>query len=261
MADWNPALYLQFKAERTQPARDLLARIEAENPARVLDVGCGPGNSTDLLASRWTKAEVIGIDSSAKMIEQARKDHPKQQWPQLRWVEKDACGELSELGMFDVVFSNAALQWMADHDRLVPRLFALLEKNGTLAVQVPWIDNSPLHAAVYATAESAKWKSMIRPVAFPIYTSPETYYRQLSLLTDAISLWQTSYYHVMPSHGAIIEWSRSTFMRPYLDQLNSPEVERDFENDVLKSIKTAYPSQANGRILFPFRRVFFIARK
>ncbi len=260
MQTWNPALYLKFKDERTQPARDLLATVDAENPRRVLDLGCGPGNSTILLAERWPDAIVTGIDSSAAMIRKARADYPADRFPKLHWTEKSADTDMADLGHFDVVFSNAVLHWIPDHDRLIPRLFALLGKDGILAVQVPNNTDSPLHTAVRDTARSAKWKDRLPSEPSFTYDPPETYYRQLAPLTPDVRLWQTVYYHLMASHQDIIDWSRGTYMRPYLDQLPDDATRQDFENDILATIIPAYPQQENGMILFAFRRLFFIAR-
>lgn len=254
MTDWNPALYLKFGNERTQPAYDLANRIPTENPERILDIGCGPGNSTDILAGRWPKAEVTGIDSSASMIEKARNDHPA-----LRWIEKDAGKDLSDLGTFDIVFSNAALQWIPDHDRLIPHIFSLLKKDGILAVQVPNNGNSPMQTAARTTASSTKWKKYFATDSFQIYDSPETYYSQISPLTAHVQFWQTIYYQIMASHESILEWSRATFMRPYLDSLPGDAERKTFEDDILQIITPAYPLQKNGKILFPFKRLFFIA--
>ena len=261
MTDWDPELYLRFKTERTQPARDLLSRIVLENPRRVLDIGCGPGNSTALLADRWPDADITGLDNSAEMIVQARGDHPESQWPRLRWIVKDAGGDNTGLGTFDIVFSNAALQWMPDHDRLIPHLFSSLNTGGVFAVQVPNNSDSLMHAAVLITAKSRQWRNRLPGDPPQTYDSPEAYYRRLSLLSRRIDLWQTVYYHVMPSHQAILDWSRGTFMRPYLSRLDDEEKRKDFESDVLHALNDAYRPQENGKILFPFRRLFFIARK
>lgn len=254
MSDWNPALYMKFGSERTQPAIDLVNRIQHPHPKRILDIGCGPGNSTILLARRWPKAEIIGLDSSAEMIARAQADYP-----QLQWVHKDAGGELQTLGQFDIVFSNAALQWIPNHAHLLPNIFALLNRHGILAVQVPNNNDAPLHIAVRATAASPRWRDQIRLESSQVYDPPETYYDQIATLTDQIDLWQTIYYHIMGSHQDLIDWSRGTYMRPFLNALPTEELQEVFAADVLQAIKPAYIPQENGHILFPFQRIFFTA--
>lgn len=256
MADWNPSLYLKFGDERTQPARDLLHRVELERPGRVLDVGCGPGNSTMLLARRWPDAEVIGLDSSASMLEQARNEHPH-----LRWIEGDAGQDMPELGTFDVVFSNAALQWIPDHDAMIPRLFGMLKPGGVLAVQIPQNFESPMHNAVRDAAKAAAWRTHIKPGVTQIYEPMQAYYDRLARLTDDARLWHTTYYHILDSHEHLIDWSRATYMRTYLNQLDTDALKKEFEQDVLALARTAYPVQPTGKIIFPFKRFFFIAGK
>lgn len=256
MSEWNPAQYLKFKNERTQPSHDLLARIGLDSPERVLDVGCGPGNSTALLAARWPAADVTGLDSSADMIAKAADQHPR-----LRWLERDASRDLSDLGLFDVVFSNAALQWIPDHDSLIPRLFGLVGPGGVLAVQVPNNDASPLHSAVREVALSPGWKRYFSTVEFQVTASASEYYDRLTLLTPAFDIWLTTYIHVMDSHEGYIEWSRGTYMRSYLNQLPSEDDRRVFTMDVLERVIKAYHPQANGKFLFPFQRLFFVAVK
>lgn len=254
--EWNPGIYLKFRDQRTRPARDLLDRVQLDSPARVLDVGCGPGNSTRLLAERWPGAETIGIDSSEAMIRQAGEEQPEG-----KWLVLDAAGELSALGRFDVVFSNAALQWMPDHEGLLARLFALVNDGGVLAVQVPNNDGSPLHTAVRRTVESAAWRERIPTRSRQVFDSAETYYRLLSPLTGVVDLWETIYYHVMNSHADLLEWIRGTHLRQYLSQLPDAAAREDFEGGIMRIAAGQYPVQANGKILYPFRRLFFIAEK
>ncbi len=224
MVDWNPDLYLRFKNERGQPARDLVARIGGDTPSRILDVGCGPGNSTTLLSERWPKAKLIGLDSSAAMIEKARADRPD-----LHWLHRDAAGDLSDLGLFDLVFSNAALQWIRDHERLLPRLFGLLETDGLLAVQVPNNGESPLPQAVRGALRTARWRGVFPMELERFFKPPDYYYRLLSPLSPDVCLWETTYYHILDSIADIMEWHRGTFLRQYLDQLQDIQTKRDFE--------------------------------
>lgn len=255
MTEWNPDLYLKFRRERTLPAHDLLSLIDLKNPSKILDVGCGPGNATILLAERWPKASITGIDASAEMIAKARQDYP-----QVTWLIRDAAGDLSDLTRFDLVFSNAALQWMPNHEVLLPNIFGLLGKGGVLAVQVPNNYDSPVHLAIRKVTDSPKWREYLTADIHHYYDSAATYYRQLTPLTPNLKLWETIYYHVMDSLEDIREWYRGTHLRFYLGQL--PEDKKnEFENEIRELIADHFQPQPDGKILFPFRRLFFIATK
>ena len=255
MADWNPALYLQFEAERNKPIRDLLAHVDCHAPGRVIDIGCGPGNSTRFLAARWPAAELVGLDRSKAMLEAARKALPG-----ARWLEGDAAGELSELGAFDVVFSNSVLQWLGDHDRVISRWFGLLKPGGALAVQLPHNTASPLHLALMALVQSDAWHGKFSEFRQVSHLSPGYYYEVLSALPCVFELWTTIHHHVLGSHADMIEWYRSTGFKPYLDQLGAAE-QRLFLDEMRTEIRRLYPPQADGKILFDFERLFFVAVK
>lgn len=258
MHTWDPALYLQFNEQRTQPVRDLIARLAAVvcGPARILDVGCGPGNSTALLAQRWPQAEIVGLDSSQEMLAQARVDHPE-----LRWVLRDTAESLGDLGSFDVVFSNAALQWMPDHPALLPRLFSLVRPGGALAVQVPNSWRSPLHLAVLETASDPRWAAYFPQNIWHAATPMAAYYDCLCMLAQPIHLWETEYDHIMQDHEALIEWYRGSGLRPYEQCLPNEAVCTAFLDQIRAAVEAAYPKQRDGRVIFPFRRLFFTASK
>lgn len=257
MSDWNPSLYLKFEKQRTQPSIDLISRIEKQNPASIIDIGCGPGNSTKELKRNWPTAQVIGLDSSPNMIEKA-----KQQMPDLEWVLADAGADLNYLGKFDIVFSNAALQWIPDHDNLLPRLFSLLNENGVLAVQIPNVSDMDINIAVHNIVKDVKWQKYLSSCKEDLfYHTPDYYYDILSHLTKEIYLWETYYYHTMVSHSQIIEWYSSTGMRPILDKLPSEALKNEFLSEVLTEIQKKYKVQKDGSVLFPFRRIFFTAYK
>lgn len=253
---WNSDQYLKFKAERTQPAVDLLSHVVLQKPAKVLDVGCGPGNSTYLLARCFASANVIGIDNSPEMLQRARQDYPD-----ITFTKMDASGDLASLGDgYDLVFSNAALQWIPEHDLLLPNLLSLLRPGGILAVQIPMNFDEPIHAIIAGVTRSEEWRSYFHaPRIFHTLTPPE-YYDILSPLTSKCTMWQTVYYHVMQQHTDILEWYRSTGLRPYLEAL-PPSQAPLFEEEILRRIKAAYAPQANGDVLFRFPRFFFTAVK
>lgn len=256
MFDWDACLYLKFSNERTQPAMDLAARIPTPDPKRIVDVGCGPGNSTFILARKYKGAYVLGIDNSRPMIVTARATHPE-----LDWKLCDAATDLPSLGRdFDVVFSNACLQWVPDHGRVLADMMYILRPGGTLAVQVPCNQEEPVKRFINETASSARWKERLEG-ARPFYTlTAAEYYDILQPLAASVTLWETAYFHVLDSRDDILEWYRGTALRPYYDQLSEAERE-DFEAELREGIRQCYPAQASGRVLFRFPRLFFIAQK
>lgn len=257
MGGWDPDLYLKFRNERDQPARDLLNRIAGEEPSRIIDIGCGPGNSTRLLAERWPGADITGIDSSEAMIEKARSD-----FSQRTWLVRDAGGGLGDLGEFDLVFSNAALHWVPDHERTLPGLFALVRPGGLFAAQVPNNGDSPMFAAIRELVKGEKWRDRFSSgFNDKFYEPPDEYYRRFSRLTPDVDIWESVYYHAMDRHEEVLEWLRGAFLRPYFDQLRDNAEKRDFENDLLALAKTVFKPRANGKILFSQRRLFITARK
>lgn len=256
MPQWDSALYLKFKAQRTQPAKDLAARMDMEAPSEIIDIGCGPGNSTRVLKDRFPNARILGIDSSPDMIEAARSDNPDMEFMLL-----DAANELDSLDKrFDAVFSNACLQWIPGHHTLMPRLMGLLKDGGMLAVQLPMIYDEPIHRIIESTADSEKWRGRLRSGEIFHRLSQGEYFDILSGISSDLEMWQTVYLHRMPSHDSILEWYRGTGLRPYLEQLDEPS-RAEFESDILTGIKREYPPQANGEIIFRFPRFFIIAVK
>ena len=256
MADWNPLLYLKFSGERTRPAEDLAGSLPLRAPARVLDIGCGPGNSTAVLSRRFPAAELLGVDASPAMVRQAQAAFP--QWQFRVCTPPEGLRALD--GGWDVVFSNACLQWVPGHRQLIPALFGLRSQGGVLAVQVPRQDRQPVHRLLKQLALSPRWRGKIRrPRAF-YNLAPKEYFILLGGLTPEFRMWETTYYQTMESHAAMLDWYRSTGLRPYLAQL-CPTDARLFEADVLAGLRRLYPSGAGGQILFPFPRLFFTAVK
>ena len=254
MADWNPSLYLKFDDQRTRPARDLLARIPAPSPSRVADLGCGPGNSTELLVERWPKARVVGIDNSPGMLEQARRAHPD--WS---WEEHDVAG-WAPAEPYDVVYSNAALQWVPGHASLFPRLLEAVRPGGFLAVQMPRNLDAPSHALMRETAEEGTWRDKLRGARDALIVGdPNFYYDLIAPRAARLDLWETEYAQVMDSADAILEWVRGTGLRPFVQRLDEAE-RAEFERRYLEKLRRAYPTRADGKVLFPFRRIFMVAQ-
>jgi trans-aconitate 2-methyltransferase len=253
MPTWNPAQYLKFDDERTQPCRDLTQRIRLEKPRTIVDLGCGPGNSTQVLAARWPDAVITGIDSSKEMIVSARKSDAKIAW------KVDDIGSWRAEEPVDIIFSNAAFQWVPDHGRVLPRLLAEVVPGGALAFQVPANIDAPAHEAMRELAASPNWKARFpKSVREWFVHAPAFYYDLLAPAASRVEMWTTDYLHVLDGPESIVEWYRGTGLRPFLDALEPAERER-FAADYLERIARAYPRQPNGRVLFPFHRLFVIA--
>lgn len=251
---WNPDLYLKFAGERTRPSVDLAARVEVAAARSVIDLGCGPGNSTAIVRARWPSADVTGLDSDPVMIAVAQKSDTG-----VRWELADAAAWEPADG-YDVVFSNALLQWLPDHESLIPKLFRAVNPGGALAVQLPAHTFSPLHQHILAIAGEPGWPDTLRD-ARTVLTShePPFYYDVLCPLTKRLDLWVTEYCHVLDGPDAILTWIRGTGLRPFLQALPDEVVRTRFEAELLKRIEVSYPRRRDGRVLFPFRRLFFIA--
>jgi len=254
LRDWDPSSYLRFGDERTRPSVDLVHRIDLDSPSTVVDLGCGPGNSTAVLKRRWPSARVIGVDSSSAMIETARLTFPVD-----AWVHSDI-REWSPNGSFDLVFSNAALQWVPNHGELVERLLGRVAAGGALAFQIPSSTYALVRTLIHEIALDGPWASkMNQPLHALTMEPPGFYYDHLAPQARSVDLWETEYIHVMESSAAIVEWIASTGLRPFLDALDSDSSREVFRTRLLERVADGYPSQADGRVLFPFRRTFVIA--
>lgn len=253
MPTWDADLYLRYADERTQPSIDLVARIAVAQPRRIVDLGCGPGNSTRILRSRWPEADVLGLDSSAEMIAAATRAFPRGQW-----VQADV-RTWTDAVPFDVVFSNAAFQWVPDHATLFPRLFRLVAPGGALAVQMPTHFHSPLHRLILQIAEQPRWRERLAGARGALKVEKaEFYYDLLQPLAARIELWETEYHHVLDGPEAIVGWIRGTGLRPFLAALDEADGRR-FEEELLAGVVQAYPRRVGGRVLFGFRRLFVVA--
>ena len=249
MPDWSAAQYLKFSEERTRPCRDLAARIELDDPRRIIDLGCGPGNSTQVLAERWPRADIVGLDNSPDMIAKARAGHPD--W---HWLTAEIADWASIPGdLYDLVFSNAALQWVRDHAVLFPRLLA---KARVLALQLPGNWDGPAHQAMREVAKRYSLEGRVREwfthdLAF--------YYDILASGAARLDLWATEYIHILDGPEAVVEWYKGTGMRPFLDALDTNDDRARFTADYLEVIRGIYPPRPDGQVLFPFRRIFVVA--
>lgn len=254
MPSWDSTQYLRFETARSRPARDLLARVPKDSPASIVDVGCGPGNSTRLLLERWPEASVIGLDSSGRMLERARAAVPG-----ATYVEADL-GEWGPATPVDLVFSNATLQWVGDHPSVVSRLLGWLAPGGTLAVQMPDNFDQPSHVLMRDLAASPRWRRRLAGVLrhAPV-ASPADYYRMVSE-GGTVDIWTAEYLHVLDGDDPVLEWVRGSGLRPVLDRLDEREG-REFVAEYAGMLAEAYPKEDNGVTLFPFRRLFFVVSR
>jgi trans-aconitate 2-methyltransferase len=251
MAAWDAAQYLKFEDQRTRPAADLLERIPLPDPERVIDLGCGPGNSTALLAARWPNARIGGLDNSPEMLVAARRDHPE-----IAWIEADV-GDWKPSEAYDLIYSNAALQWVPDHDRLFPRLLAAVAPGGILAVQMPRNFAGPAHRLMREIAAAGPWAERLADRSAIPVQEPGFYYDLLAPKAARVDFWETEYLQLMADAAAILEWVKGTALRPFIEPLNSAERAR-FTDQYLQALEAAYPPQRDGRVIFPFRRLFLI---
>lgn len=260
MPTWNSDQYLKFAGERTQPALDLVARVALDTPARVIDLGCGPGNSTAVLARRWPAAALTGLDHSAAMLATAR-----QALPDVAWLEGDiaswpSAADAPTFSAFDLIFSNAALQWVPDHRRTFPRLLQAVAPGGALAVQMPANLDAPPHRLMRELAASAAWSAhFTRPPREWHAHAPEFYYDLLAPHARRLELWTTDYHHILENLDGIIEWYRGSGLRPWLEALPDEARRTAFLGAYRARLVPYFPERADGRVLFPFRRLFLIA--
>jgi trans-aconitate 2-methyltransferase len=259
---WDDAQYLKFGDERTRAARELLARVPLQSAERVVDLGCGPGNSTALLRDRWRQAHVVGVDNSPEMLERARKDLPptasssESSASTLEWILGDA-GTFTPPHPVDLLFANAVFHWLPDHAALFPSLIGKLRAGGVLAVQMPHNFEEPSHRLMRETrAKLMPGRQEIRALT-PV-ASAAFYYDLLAPRTTAVDIWRTTYEHVMPDAAAIVEWVKGTGLRPYLDDLDEAERSR-FLLAYREAIDAAYPARSDGKRLFSFPRLFIVA--
>ncbi|MGC8537185.1 MAG: trans-aconitate 2-methyltransferase [Rhizomicrobium sp.] len=251
---WDPETYLAFEAERTRPARELLARISFQHPRRVADLGCGPGNSTALLAARWPDAELWGIDSSPEMLATARASKVA-----ARWVQADLTQWSAQTG-YDVLFANATLQWIGDHEQLLPRLMQGLAQGGSLAVQMPRNFDEPSHTLIRSVARGKAWARSFESIgATTPVGSAEKYFAILEPYAAAIDLWETTYVQALEGEDAVYRWMSGTGLRPFVQALREPE-RTEFLDAYRAALARSYPRRASGVTLFPFRRLFMVAK-
>ncbi|MDC7743585.1 trans-aconitate 2-methyltransferase [Rhizobium binxianense] len=253
---WSASQYAKFEDERTRPARDLLAQVPLQSIRRAVDLGCGPGNSTELIIERYGAEGVSGLDSDTNMLAAARK-----RLPGTDFVEADL-GSWRPAEPADLLFANAVFQWLPDHLDIFDRLMDGLSEGGVLAVQMPDNLGEPSHLAMEETADAGPWRTAfegksVRRKGLP---APSAYYSRLIAKAARVDIWHTIYNHPMADAAAIVEWVKGTGLMPYLAQAGEEHREA-FLADYLKQVEKAYPKMSDGRVLLRFPRIFMVVVK
>jgi trans-aconitate 2-methyltransferase len=253
---WSAAQYVKFEDERTRPVSDLIARIPNTAVARAADIGCGPGNSTEVLRDRYRDPEIIGLDSSPDMIAAARKRLPGVDFAVADIGAWDGAG-------FDVILANAVIQWIPGHEVLLPALLAKLNPGGSLAVQTPDNLDEPSHRLMREIAAQGPWAGKLAGAedARAPRNGAGWYYRLLRQHGARVDIWRTTYFHPLAGGAhAVVEWVKGTGLRPFLDPL--AESERSaYLARYEEAISKAYPAEPDGTVLLPFPRLFFVATR
>ena len=263
MPSWDPQQYLKFSDQRTRPARELAAAVRLHSPVSALDVGCGPANSTAVIAGRWPDIRLTGLDSSADMLAAARK-----RLPNAAFVQRDIQDDLSGLGTFDLVFSNSALQWLPDMESAVLHLLDSVKAGGALAVQVPAckpvktgsgrLETGDAHRLIYETSEEKEYSPYTKGITRFSEINANKLYDRLHPADNKIDIWETYYCHILDGYQGLVEWYRGTGLRPYLEALPDGATRERFETRFKEKTAAEFPLSKDGRLLFWFRRLFLI---
>lgn len=251
MNKWNAEQYIKFQAERTQPVEDLIAKLSI-TPKTILDIGCGPGNSTECLKRHFKDADVIGVDASPKMLEKAQKNHPD-----LTFAYGCIPDDLRNFGQFDLIFSNACLHWIPNHQTLLPAIMHKVNTGGIFAAQMPMVHTADFYRLLHRFLEQPRWKKL-KSLRFFSDFAPEKTYDILSRISRKVSVWETVYYHLLDSHQSVLEWYKGSGLKPYLDALDLTEQEA-FLNELLSEIEKHFPLRADGSVILKMPRMFFQA--
>jgi trans-aconitate 2-methyltransferase len=252
---WNPSVYMAFGGERTRPAFELAARVPVEKPRLVVDLGCGPGNSTTALAQRWPEARLVAVDSSAEMLTKAAASGVT-----ATWVEADVVTWMSPEPP-SVIYSNATFQWVDDHNPIFVRLLKAVEEGGAVAVQMPRNFDAPSHVLLRETAARGPWAATVKNLARakPVH-EPDEYYDVLAPHASHVDIWETEYLQVLDGADAVYTWVSGTALVPFREALDAAMREEFFEA-YRRRLAEAYPQRADGRTLFPFKRIFIVAER
>ena len=256
MTDWDPGLYMRFEDERMLAARDLLARVPISAPSIVYDLGCGPGNSAELLSRRFPDAEITGLDTSDAMLA-----HARTRVPLARFIKQDIA-EWAPPDEPHLIFANAALQFLPSHHTLFPRLAGMLARGGAFAAQMPMTARESSHALMRMVAAEGPWSSRLVPIAKtqPLIASFEDYYEWLRPVASRIDIWMTTYVHAFDGAEGISDWFAGSALQPFLERLSDDE-RCEFLARYRDGLRTAYPAQLDGRVLLTYPRLFIVASR
>ncbi len=271
--NWSADQYLKFESERNRPIADLLGAIPARYVRSAVDLGCGPGNSTELLAARFPAATIIGVDSAANMIAAARKRLPHLVFEQIgiaQWlagahfVTGGSTTDAQSHGdaRLDLILANAVLQWLPDHARLLPALVAKLAPGGSLAVQIPDNLAEPVQQLMREVAADGPWRERLARAGgerTPI-AAPDWYHALLRPACSRLDVWRTTYYHPLAGIQGVIEWFSGSGLRPFLARLEADE-QSEFLARYANALERTYPLLQDGSILLPMPRLFIVATR
>lgn len=260
---WEPVQYLKYSNERLRPALDLMTRIAHATPRSIVDLGCGAGNVTRILAERWPDADVIGVDNSEAMLAKAREAVPAAVGIEWHAADLATWAQRARPASVDLVYSNAALHWLADHATLFPALMGIVARDGLLAVQMPSNFLAPSHLVLEEVVGSPRWSARLAALRRGVPVAPPAqYYEWLAPVAASIDVWTTEYLHVLPpdpgGEHPVIAWMRGTALTPFFAVLD-PSAQRELIADCTERIVKAYPPRPDGRVLYPFRRLFVVA--
>lgn len=254
---WDPIQYAQYSDERSQPFYDLFGRISGLTPRHAVDLGCGSGELTRLILKRWRGCQVLGLDSSPSMLELAASYAVP---GQLRFEQGDLA-EWAPAEPLDLILSNAALQWVGQHELLIPRLAAFVAPKGVLAVQMPDNFDAPSHRVLRQVALDGPWTDQLEGLTERRFVLPIGWYLEtLQSLDFQVSAWSTEYLHVLQGRDPVLEWIKGTALRPYLSRLEGTPWRSEFESVLAETLREVYPAGPHGTV-FPFKRLFFVAVK
>jgi trans-aconitate 2-methyltransferase len=252
---WDPTQYLKFAGVRLRPALDLLARIPAAAPATVVDLGCGTGSLAPLFLQRWPQAKLTGVDNSPEMLAKARADHP-----QANFVQADVAAWRPAQPV-DVLYSNATLHWLDNHDAVIPGLLSAVKPGGWLAIQMPCNFAEPSHTCLNDAIEHGPWRATLEPhLRRAPVAAPQHYWQLLHDKTSTLDIWECEYLQVLTGENPVAEFIKGSWLRQFLARLQEPE-RSVFENDYRARVRAAYPAEADGHTLFPFHRLFIVAQR
>ena len=251
---WEPRTYLRFRDVRFRAGLDLVAHIPKNNYRTIYDLGCGTGYLTHALSETFPEAAVTGVDSSPEMLAEARRD-----FPQISWVHADI-NDWRPPAAPDLIFSNAALHWLPNHKALFLSLLQMLAPGGALAVQMPRHHDTPSHIELKKLVLRRQWRAKLEPLLLKPLSSPETYWRWLSPHAANLDVWETVYLLVLDGAEPVLEFMRGSALRPFLTVLSKADGSK-LVSEFARHMAAAYPHEASGKTLYPFRRLFLIAQR